>query len=170
MAEKISSAEAEALRDPKPSSRDAGGLPPEDGLEILGSEPEALMTSIGPVSIAPMRMGQVKRFIKVADRIVPKLQAQLEKDDGTLDIAGIYTGNEQEFMEAVEVACGLTPEQQDEMLPDEYLRVVTKIIVVNLDFFARTLPTVYGGAKLSLRLAMVKLAKAATGGRSQSNG
>jgi len=153
MAEKISQEEAERLKDGPP--KESGGPRPEDGLEIFGSDPETLHTSQGPIHIGPMVMRQLKVFIPLAEKFWPSFQASMEKT-GDLNLTALMGSDQKLFYEAMAVATGCTPEKLDELQFEEFAAVVTKVLVVNADFFFLTLPKALGRAQASVLVALAR--------------
>lgn len=168
MAQKISQEAAESLGVKKPSSDTAGGLPPEDGLEVLGPDPEELQTSQGPVMIGPMKMRQIKVFITHAKKFMPLLQEQMKL--GEVSLTSLMAVDSDEFDLALAAACDKPLKWLRELTADEYIRVTTKVLVVNTDFFVRTLPLALGGAELSIMNAVVRLVQGGLGPSNVSSG
>lgn len=136
-----------------------GGLSPEDGLEILGPEPEEIETSQGTFLLGPMSMGQMAKLIPHMKKLLPVLKEQIDK--GELDFQTLAFTDYAGFMKAVSIATVISVEKLDKMFPEEMVKLCTKVVVSNLDFFVRTLPRAVGGAKESLVHAIVRWVGAA---------
>ena len=168
MADKVSPEEAQRLMGPLgrladepsevPSAPEASHLPPEKGMEIFGPEPEELKTSIGNIRVSPMVMKQIRSFMVHAEKLLPMVQGMLE-NGGEINITQLIAADDDAFMKSIAAAVSVPADKLDELLPDEFIRVVTKVVVVNLDFFVRTLPQVLGGAKMSVFLGLKRLAQ-----------
>lgn len=160
----------EAAKEVKgPPSESTGGSPPEEGLEILGTEPESFETSQGKITVKPMVMMQIAQFISVSDKIVPAIRAQLKDAQGNeldLNMSRILAADPENFFKAVAIACNSEVKVVENLLPDEFIKVVTKVFLVNLDFFVRTLPLAIGSAEVSVLSAVRRMAS--KGGVKQS--
>lgn len=165
MAEKVSADEAEATLTPPPPEESPTA--PEDGLEILGPEKETFETSQGPITIGPMVMGQIAKFMKAAKPLLPLLKSQAEAGTGEFNVTALVTEDSDSFFNAVAAAAGTTPQVIENLGPDEFIKVVTKVFVVNVDFFVRTLPAALGGAEVSVMTAVTKLQARVTQRRSK---
>lgn len=109
--------------------------------EALGPEADPLELSEGVYSITPMRMKQIRAFIQVGQNFIGPLMQGI-KDNGEVDVGAIAGLDQEAFVKALSIASGITVDQLDEMLPDDFIKVVAKVLVVNMDFFALRLPTV----------------------------
>lgn len=155
MAEKISREQAESLGVAEPSSEKAGGLSPEEGMEIFGNQPETLPTSQGPIFIGPMKMRQINAFIVHSKKFLPLLMDRAKGGDVNLShLVGLDTDG---FYQAMGAAVDQPVEVMLELYPDEFLQVVTKVLVVNMDFFLRILPVALGAAEISVMGSLVKM-------------
>lgn len=124
-------------------------------LEIFGPEPEVLDTNIGKISIEPMKMGQIRKLMALGQELLPTVFKLAEEMKATGDI-GVSTLGEMmgdNFFEIVGIAIKRKPEELDEMDPDDFTRVVAKVLVVNMDFFAQKLPKVLVAAAASVQKA-----------------
>jgi len=164
VAERISAEEHARLIGQEPSGAEtAGGLTPEEGLEILGPEPETLETSAGPVHVGPMRMRQVKLFMPLAKDLIPRIVADIEKYGNEVQLTQIYNVDPDGFTRALAVAADCTTKILDEMLPDEFARVATKVFVSNFDFFVWTLPRVFDQTQRSAMAAFKRFVMGGAG-------
>jgi hypothetical protein len=132
---------------------------PEIGLEIFGPEIETLKTSIGDLVIGPMRMGTIAEFLKVATKLLPAIKEQLTTS-AEINMTTAMTADPEGMFAAVAIASGTTPEKLKEMYPEEFIRVATKVIVVNVDFFIRVLPMALGMAQANVVSALQRLLSA----------
>lgn len=132
---------------------------PEDGLEIFGPEPETLTTSIGDLNVGPMNMERIAVFLKVADKLLPAIKASLSTS-AEINLTSLMTADPESLFAAVAVAADTTPDRIKKLYPEEFIRVATKVIVVNVDFFIRVLPMALGMAQANVLHALTKLAQA----------
>lgn len=153
MADKVTPERAEQLGAPR--AEEAGGLPPEKGLEILGTDPEEFQTSQGKLFISPMGMGQLRKFLLVSEKFLPVLQEQMASN--TINMVKVMNADQDAFLQAVAIGASTTPETLDKLTPQEFIRICTKVLLVNLDFFVKTLPALLGGVKVSVGKAVAKL-------------
>lgn len=125
--------------------KDAGGPRPlpEEGLEILAeADSHEIVLSDGQTyTIGPMKMRQLREFLKAGSVIVPIVQHQLQ-NGGEFNFTEIMEKDGDATMQAMAVATNMTVEKLDNMMPDDFARIVAQVVVVNLDFFTRTLPRV----------------------------
>lgn len=176
MAQRVSKEEAEKLLatkapqeksggpsgDQSPPAAAAGSVSetPEEDLEIFGPDPETIETSAGPILVGPMKMRELARFVPAAKKFFPMIAAELVKNQErgvtSLDLSAIAFTDYPAFMSAVSAACNTPVAKLEELMPDEMVRLCTKIVVVNFDFFVRTLPATAGRAKVSLLAALAR--------------
>jgi hypothetical protein len=175
VAEKISREEAERLGGMSKASGPGGRA--EDGLEVLGPESEDLVFTYPPARdgeaaevhrfrVYPMRMRQVQKFLRVCGDLLPALQAHLAENKDVLDLGVFFVDHEDLFNRGLAVALECEQSELGELRPDDYVTLATKVIVVNMDFFVKTLPRVYGGAVLSLAAAIQRYAPGVSRSRS----
>ena len=146
MAEKISQEEGERIHDPKPAVADK----PEEFMEVLGSEPEVIKFSIGEIYFAPMKVGQIRRFITEAGKLIPAINGMVMAD-GSINLSELQRIDQDGLMRGLAIAVNCTPAKLDEMEVPEFIRLVTKVMVVNFDFFIRAIPQVLGVVAASLQ-------------------
>lgn len=147
----------------------AGGLPPEKGLEILGIEPETLTVKaqrgkeveVVEISVSPMCMDQIADFLVAAEDLLPLIQA--DSKGGMLPIARMLAKDKKAVWKAIAIACNESPDLIGRLLPNDFIRVVTKVFVLNLDFFVRQLPVALGVAERSVLSAVSNMTQAMPG-------
>jgi len=106
-----------------------------------------------------MNMGQIQDVMAHGRRFLPALRAGLQAGR-EIDLAGFLA--EPELYQAVAAGLGTTVEKVRKMGLEEFSRLVTKWIVVNVDFFVRVLPREFGRAYVSVAAAVRRLAASAS--------
>ena len=157
MAEKVSREDAEEQGLVSPPAEAGGGLPPEKALEILGTDPEIFETSQGQIKVGPMVMGQIARFMGAAEPLLPIIKAQATAGGAEFNVTKLISADPDAFFKAVAIASNTKVSVIENLSPDEFIKIVTKVFVVNLDFFVRTLPAALGMAQASVLHAVRKL-------------
>jgi hypothetical protein len=125
----------------------------EDGFEIFGSDPETIKFSIGEVSFAAMKIGQIRRFVKEAGKLLPVLNTMI-LSDGSVNLTKLQEFDQEALMNGLAIATNCTVAKLDQLELPEFIRLVTKVLLVNIDFFVQTLPKVMGGVAKSLTKSM----------------
>jgi hypothetical protein len=128
---------------------------PEEGMEILGPEPEYFETSQGRFLLGPMTMDQLAKFIPCMKKLAPILKEQIDK--GELDFQTLAFADYPNFLRSVSIASGIPEAKLGGLFPDEMVNICTKVVVSNLDFFVRTLPKALGGAKMSIIHGLLRM-------------
>ena len=163
-----------------PPAQDKEVLSQADGLDeldILGTESaELTLSDRRVITIAPMKMKQVREFMKVGSKFLAPLQAALGKKGKSgeaapeVDLQAIAAIDQEAFMQCVSIGSGLSVDELDELFPNDFVLIVGKIMVMNLDFFAQTMPMVLVRVKLSVvktfDAAMARLVRQGTVGPS----
>ncbi len=103
---------------------DAVDVIPEDELFTIGGE----VLHIGPLKV---------RNIPAFTRAVRPCMAQLGGDD--IDWLGLVADHGEKIIAAMAIATGKTDEWVGDLECDDLLRLVQKVMEVNLDFFAHRL-------------------------------
>lgn len=167
MAEKIDAPEEENKEVLVP----AGGL---QELDLLDTENSELVLSDGRViEIGPMRMKQIREFLTIGTKFLQPLQDALgtRTAEGQaapeINLKALAEIDQEAFMECIRIGSGLSVEELDKLYPTDFTLIVGKIMVMNLDFFAQTMPMVVVRVQLSVvkvfNAAMEKLQKGAGG-------
>lgn len=123
-------------------------------LEVFGPEIEELeFGALGKITVRPLKMGQIRKFTQMGKELLPAVftMAETMKRTGDIDISqlGVIAG--EQFFDIVGLAINRKAEELDEMDPDDFARLVAKILVVNMDFFAQKLPKVLEAAAVSVK-------------------
>ncbi|ATS92333.1 hypothetical protein DLP05_016 [Stenotrophomonas phage vB_SmaS_DLP_5] len=149
MAEKIEAAESKEAPAVTPKEQPD----PFKELEVFGPEPEVMSTSIGEIEVRPMKMGQIRKMTNLGKELMPLVMQVVQQLKATGEISvtalGEITGDS--FFQIIGIAINRKPEELDEMEPDEFVRVVAKVLVVNMDFFAQKLPQILAASAESVR-------------------
>lgn len=132
--------------------------------EVFGPTPEVKTFPSGlTVSFAPFKVRQIKEILPLMRNLIGPLEEMFKT--GELNITHLQELDGDALVQAVAIACDLTPKQVDEMELPEFVWCVTKIVTVNGDFFVQTLPKLLGGAAV----ALVQMAERTSGGLSSFN-
>ena len=129
-----------------------------DELLVFGPEPEEFDLSIGKVLVRPMKMGQIRKMIEVAGDLFPKVMMMAEemKATGEISVSALGEIAGTKFMDLIGIAVNRKAVELDELDPDEFVKVVAKVMVVNMSFFGQTLPPILAAAKLAVAEAAAK--------------
>lgn len=153
-----------AAAEAKDSPESAPGLDrPEDGFEVFGTAPEVweLGASKTKFVIAPLKVRQIRGILPVLTQLQEPLAAMFKT--GEVNISALQRIDSDGLVECVAICTEQTSEAVDDLTAEDFIRVCTKVLAVNGDFFVRTLPRVAGGAAA----AILRLATGAAGtGRS----
>lgn len=143
--------------DPPGQDKEVSAPNGSEGLDILGTDTDVLKLRDGTaLTISAMKMKQVRQFLRIGTAFLAPLQAALSKRDADgnvapeVDLKAISSIDQDAFMQCVAIGSGLTVEQLDDLYPDDFVLVVGKIIVMNLDFFAQTMPMALVRVQLSV--------------------
>lgn len=137
-------------------------------LAILTPDAEELEIGGKKVRVEPLKIGQLAKFSKAIKSILPGVIASL-KSDGSFDVMQIVNESGDDLIRAVAIGCKMPEEWIEELDTVEFVKLAGKIMVVNVDFFARRLPQVT--EMLTESLAAVNPAlKTQMGGQQQSKG
>lgn len=116
------------------------GSPSFDEFDILGPTASPLRLSTGDVlTFTPMKVKEIRQFMPHAKKFMQPLAKGL-KQDGTMDVKAVSDIDPDGFIKALCVAARMTEEQIDDLLPNDFALVVSKVLVVNMDFFVQHLP------------------------------
>lgn len=145
-----------ATKDPDATDR------PEDGFEVFGAEPEMweLKGSKGrkyTFEIGPLRMGQISELVPLLGVLQEPL-AEMFKT-GNVNISALQRIDGASLMECVAITTNQTQEAVADLTAEDFIRVCTKVLAVNGDFFVRTLPRVAGGAAAAILRLVTGVAK-----------
>ena len=99
-------------------------------------------TRVGEFTVEPVRMGKFKAFAQAAMPCANDVMAYL--DNGG-DLVTLIDRHEENMFLMASICSGLTKEQYDQLLPDDYLAIVGAVIEINADFFVRNLLPVVAG-------------------------
>ncbi|QIN95178.1 hypothetical protein DLP3_015 [Stenotrophomonas phage vB_SmaS_DLP_3] len=154
MAEKIDAAASKEA----PAAQPVEQEDPFAGLAVFGPEPETISTTIGEIHIRPMKMGQIRKMTSLGKELMPMVfqVAQQLKDTGEIGVTALGEIAGDSFFQIVGIAVNRKPEELDEMEPDEFVRVVAKALVVNMDFFAQKLPQILAACGESVRQEAIR--------------
>lgn len=124
-----------------------------------------ISTRLGNFAVQPVRMGKFKAFARAAMPCANDVMAYLDTGG---DLVALIDQHEEPLFTMVHICSGLTQEQYEQLLPDDYLKIVGAVIEINADFFVRNLlPAVVGriqSIKDRVQNIMSKM-----GGMTQSN-
>lgn len=115
----------------------------------------AVKTRIGDFVVQPVRMGKFKAFAQAAMPCANDVMAFLDtpklddtagiKQPDSIDLVTLIDRHEENMFLMASICSGLTKEQYDQLLPDDYLAIVGAVIEINADFFVQNLlPAVAG--------------------------
>lgn len=138
----------------------------------------AVKTRIGDFVVQPVRMGKFKAFAQAAMPCAndvmafldtPKLDdtAGIKQPDG-IDLVTLIDRHEENMFLMASICSGLTKEQYDQLLPDDYLAIVGAVIEINADFFVQNLLPAVAGRIQSIT-ERVRNIVSKTAGMTQSN-
>lgn len=138
----------------------------------------AVKTRIGDFVVQPVRMGKFKAFAQAAMPCAndvmafldtPKLDdtAGIKQPDG-IDLVTLIERHEENMFLMASICSGLTKEQYDQLLPDDYLAIVGAVIEINADFFVQNLLPAVAGRIQSIT-ERVRNIVSKTAGMTQSN-
>jgi hypothetical protein len=105
--------------------------------------PEMIVTTrVGEFTVTPVRMGQFKAFSAVAAPVVGDVTDYM---DGAGDLVELIDKHESSLFTMTTICSGLTQDQYQQMMPDDYVELVGAVVEINTDFFVRNLlPKVAG--------------------------
>lgn len=122
----------------------------ESGFEIFGTEPE--VWEVGKekyrFEFSPLKVKQIRLMLPLLTTLQEPL-AEMFKS-GTVNISALQRLDGEGLVECVALATNQTQEVVDDLEAGDFLRVCTKVLVVNGDFFVRTLPQLVGGAAVAV--------------------
>ena len=122
-------------------------------------------TRIGEFTVEPVRMGKFKAFAQAAMPCANDVMACL--DNGG-DLVALIDQHEEPLFVMASICSGLTKDQYDQLLPDDYLAIVGAVIEINADFFVQNLLPAVAGRIQSIT-ERVRNIVSKTAGMTQSN-
>jgi hypothetical protein len=112
-----------------------------------------------PLTIAPLKVGQLPAFLRAIAPVMQSLTA------GEIDWLALFGDRGHDLLSAIAIAVGKPRTWVDELAADEALVLAAKVIEVNADFFTRTvMPKVEG-----LFAALTRPEQAGPAGSTPSN-
>lgn len=135
-------------------------------------------TRIGDFAVQPVRMGKFKAFAQAAMPCANDVMAFLDApklDDAVgikqpegIDLVTLIERHEENMFLMASICSNITKEQYDQILPDDYLKIVGAVIEINADFFVRNLLPAVAGRIQSIT-ERVRNIVSKMGGMTQSN-
>ena len=98
---------------------------PQDKIQLGGTE----------YTITPVRMGKIQSFSRAVEPIVGDLLKVVDSGE----VLPLISNHGDRVIEAVSVATGIDRDQLEAALPDEFIALVSAVVRINGDFFARRL-------------------------------
>ncbi len=112
-------------------------------LDVYVPEPRTVAAGGKTIDVLPLRVRQIPGFTRA---VVPVLGPL-----GTGDLATAIAVGGEDLVSAVAIATGEPEDWLGELLPDEFLALVTAVVEVNADFFARrVLPALNAATETTL--------------------
>lgn len=116
-----------------------GGKEAASSLTILSPEAEELEVGDKKVMVRPLKVAQLGKFSKAVQTILPTIMAGLKKD-GSMDMMALINGSTDDMIKAVAIGCNESEEWVGTLDVADFVKLAGKVMVVNVDFFARRLP------------------------------
>lgn len=141
---------------------------PAKGLEVLDSDWEEMDLGDGGdvIVVGPMKMGQIRAFMKEATVLLPAIgkafRGAHQQGGIEIDVQEVMDIDQDAFYKAIAIAGGISMERLDGLMPDAFARLVAKVFAANLDFFAQKLPSVLEQAAVRVGGAWKRLNAAGT--------
>lgn len=108
-------------------------------LAILTPDAEEIEVGGKKVLIGPLKISQLAKFSKAIQKVLPGILTGL-KADGSFDLMKMVSESGDDLIAAVAIGCKQPEEWVGDLDPVEFMKLAGKIMVVNVDFFARRLP------------------------------
>jgi hypothetical protein len=118
--------------------------PPEeptmtDDIDILDPEGQEIAVPGGSIRVSPIKAGQIPAILRLLLPIFSQLNELARGDLDGLKILELVSEYGDQVAQAVVIATGEPPERIAALRFDLYLEVVGAVIMVNKDFFLRSL-------------------------------
>lgn len=108
-------------------------------LAVLTATPEEIEIAGKKVYVGPLKVKQLVDFSTAIQDVMHVIRPIIAEKK--MDMMKVMTEAGGQLIKAVAIGCKQPEAWVEELEPDEFLKLASKILVVNVDFFARRLPS-----------------------------
>jgi hypothetical protein len=132
-------------------------------LEALIPQAVELVIDGEPLSIKPLKVGQMPAFLRAISPVMQQLTAS------EIDWLNLFGERGDDLLSAIAIAVGKSRAWVDELAADEAILLAAKVIEVNADFFTRTVIPKLDGLFATVKLPPLMAVAGETAGSTPSS-